>query len=331
MDAGPSKDQSGLTILFSPRDNVYADPCGAIPMDPPVGVGVDAVAQALAKVPGVQATKPAPSSVGGIDATYLELTIPTDIGCSPSAFNLWSTGAEWMKPGMPNGGTDFYAERDHLRIWVLDMDGPRYLVATAYDSNATKAALAELQDVVDSITLSIPLREVMFGACTLDIQGVIRPPAGPPIELTLGSMDPNDFELRGPSPQELPLTPPLAQLDFYGEGWSDGRGTPGGAGLIPPAGSTHTGFVTSTTVNGFQGSFVFDTPGTWWIRISDGAGCFQQYPVQVLPAQGGPIAAVAFVSSSHPSALRRPACDPRRAGRRAPGSGRVGCPTPCWR
>lgn len=277
----------GLSVVFSPVDNVYADPCRGIQMDPPVGLmGHAAVADALANIPGVKATQPVESSFHGLDATYVEITMPKDLGCAPQEFGIFSVRPEWFKPGVPKGGTTFYAERDHFRIWLVEQ-GTVYMVAALYDSEATKADKSELQDVVDSVSLAIPLRQMQFGACTLDIGGAVRPPAGPPIRVTLGTIDPDSIELQGMAPSPFPLPPPLALLNWTGDGWAAGRGTTGGAGLTPPAGSTHTGFVTSTTVNGYQGSFVFDDPGTWWFAISDGGGCFQQYPVEVLPAAGG--------------------------------------------
>jgi hypothetical protein len=38
-------------------------------------------------------------------------------------------------------------------------------------------------------------------------------------------------------------------------------------------------------VNGFEGSFVFDAPGTWIASIDGHDGCFRQLPVEVLPPQ----------------------------------------------
>ena len=91
-------------------------------------------------------------------------------------------------------------------------------------------------------------------------------------------------ELNWPIPAPFPLAGPLAWMDFRGEGWQAARGEPGGYRMIPPPGAATTGFTTTTNVGGYQGSWVFDAPGTWWIKFTgDRSGCVRQFPVIVAP------------------------------------------------
>ncbi len=193
---------------------------------------------------------------------------------------MWQQPVGAVLPGVPTGSGTFFSERPMHRIWVLDVEGFRYLIDAMSAADATEADLAELQAVVDSIHIDVTDDTASIGDCTLELTD---PGTGhileQPYTVTMGPMA---FELRGPYPvdeNDEPLTPkpPLAQVDFTG---GDGDRW-GGAGLKGPS----EGFQTHTGVNGFQGSFVLDAPGTW-IATIDGVGCFRQFPIEVLSPAG---------------------------------------------
>jgi hypothetical protein len=141
----------GRSVMFAMVDNVFADPCDGSLLEPPIDRTVDALADALANLPGVDSTPPAPVTLAGHRGKFVELSVGSGAGCALRDFGMWTTRREWMKPSAHDGGTEFFAERERYRIWVLDVDGVRYLVAALSAADATPADLAELQGVIDSI------------------------------------------------------------------------------------------------------------------------------------------------------------------------------------
>ena len=98
-------------------------------------------------------------------------------------------------------------------------------------------------------------------------------------------MGPTQYELLGMAPVDengdpLIPKPPIAQIDFTGTG--DGWGGHGFPALIAPSGD-RAGFGTAVHLERYQGSLVFDSPGTWLAIIGEGEACFSQFPVEVLP------------------------------------------------
>jgi hypothetical protein len=270
-----------LTVAFALVGNVYADPCAHVLQDPPLGPSVDDLADAIASLPGVDATAPTAVTLAGYTGKYVEFSVRSDSGCLPSQVLVWSDPEGSHLPVGPLGPPTWGAERPNSRVWILDVKGERFVVSALWSSTATPADLAELQAVVDSIRIGQPVRPLVVSSCTLEVSS----PAGggaaiaEPYVATLGA---TTYEKLGPVPSPFPVTPPSAQLNFTGNGWS---GRPG-ARLIPPDGTTKAGFATTTTVGGFQGSLVFDAPGMWWARVtSSEAGCLRQFPIEVR-AQG---------------------------------------------
>jgi hypothetical protein len=283
MDVEVIKSPADVGVMFALVGNVYADPCGHVLMDPPVGPTVDDLAQALLGLPDttppgrdLTSAQMTPTTFAGYPAVTLSFVRPDDAGCPSASYYMWDAPPDSMRAGLPSGGTTFYSERALHRIWIVDINGIRYLVDASSSLDATEADMAELQSVIDSIQIRWTADAASFGDCQLGLTLPAQVTAlEEPLTLTMGS---NSYAVRGPYPVDDngdPLTPkpPLAQIDFSGEGWT-------GAGLEGPAG--RQGFQTHTGVGGFQGSFVFDAPGTWIASI-DGPGCFRQFPIEVLP------------------------------------------------
>ena len=57
------------------------------------------------------------------------------------------------EPGEHQGPPYFTVEREHNRLWILDVDGTRYVMGGLSAADATPDELAELQAVLDSIRL----------------------------------------------------------------------------------------------------------------------------------------------------------------------------------
>jgi hypothetical protein len=273
-----------LGVMFVPVGNVYADPCGHLLADPPIGPSVVDLTAALSHLPGIHRREgPTPVAFAGHQGEYLVFGVSEDAGCPGSSFRLWDAIEESVRPDAgSHAGTQFWSERPQHRVWVLDVEGERLLIDASSGSEASQADLAELQSVVDSIRIERTTDDSSLGACTVVLTDPAHP--GAPLEAPYSvAMGGTRFELKAPYPvdetTDEPLTPkpPLAQIDWTGEGWH------GGAGISGPNGAT--GFTTHTGVNGPQGSMVFDVPGTWLVSFDDGpdGSCFRQFTVEVLP------------------------------------------------
>jgi hypothetical protein len=151
-------------VAFNLVDNVYSDPCRRVLRDPPLGGSVDALADALAALPGVDATTPTTVDFDRITpARYLEVSVRQDAGCASSDFALFSHPTDSYLPVGPKGPPFFAAELPNLRIWIVDIDGVRLVISALSAREATPSELAALQEVIDSI-------------------GILRPDASPPPE-----------------------------------------------------------------------------------------------------------------------------------------------------
>jgi hypothetical protein len=127
--------------------NTYADACDAAGAhDPPIGPEVDDLVAALTSMPRHEATTPRAVTVGGLPATYLELTAAPSLGdCALPGFRAWTTGPDVRES--PPG------ERD--RLWVLDVQGVRVMIDLAIPPTAGAAEVAELEAVVDSLRFEL--------------------------------------------------------------------------------------------------------------------------------------------------------------------------------
>ena len=276
----------GTSLEFSRVESIFADPCAGTLGDPLAALSVDSTAAGLAALPGARATTPVPTNVGGYAGRYLELVLD-DIPCPPAEYRMWTVNPNWHRPSAHVGSDVFVAERARFRIWVLDVNGWVLLVAAMAAADATDQDLAQLQSAIDSIRIGPPVEPSSRGACSLTLT---NPADGAVVEAPYLLREVSrTFPLHGAIPVDQagnPLTPapPLAQLDFAGEGWRFSGNSRPRVDVVAPAGSVKRGFTTSTGVGGFQGSLVFDDVGRWWFRIADGSEqCVRLLPVDVAP------------------------------------------------
>jgi hypothetical protein len=144
------------------------------------------------------------------------------------------------------------------------------VIDAAWSADASPADLAELQSVIDSIRVKA---EASTADCSVAFSGAA---AGPDPSTYVATLGGSLSELLGPVPVPLPsMARPLAQVDFRtsGAGWVEAGGGSSrpASSLTGPAGVA-AGFVTSTPVNGFQGSFVVNAPGRWLAELTGVAG-----------------------------------------------------------
>ncbi|HWJ66651.1 MAG TPA: hypothetical protein VNT31_08235 [Nocardioides sp.] len=108
------------TELAGPRYGVPRDPCADQVIEA-VGPTVDDLVQAMVRLPGYRLTPPEQVQLGGVDATYLEVSLPRGYDASEC------TDGTLQLPGNPTtavGGPPPYVGR----WWVLVVDGKRVVV-----------------------------------------------------------------------------------------------------------------------------------------------------------------------------------------------------------
>lgn len=142
-------DEGDLAITIATVANVAQHGCTSdAPADPPVGPGVDDLADALAALPPFEVTS-APSDVTayGYEGKHLELTVPDITGCfNGNAFSWIEDGGDEPFYGYGSTGTS-------EELWILDVDGTRLMIAAMRRTGATPQDLAEMDAILDSIRI----------------------------------------------------------------------------------------------------------------------------------------------------------------------------------
>jgi hypothetical protein len=111
-------------VGFMIIDNVVAEPCVDVGLDPPVGPTVDDLAAAIAALPGFTSTPAIDVTVDGHPGKELTVTAPDDVACALLT---------WMGPTRTNG----VGAAEINRIRIVDVDGVRILIAAAYWKDPT--------------------------------------------------------------------------------------------------------------------------------------------------------------------------------------------------
>lgn len=137
-------------LTFSTFDSVYADACHYDKglARPTPGPTVDALATALATMPGLDATTPTDVTLGGYQGKQLTLTAPASTaGCTlaPDGYAIWQ---------LPLGAIDSMTPGERDRVWILDVDGQRLVIDAAEVPGQTAEAKAEIQGILDSIRIA---------------------------------------------------------------------------------------------------------------------------------------------------------------------------------
>ena len=134
----------GAGLLVGRGAWLLTDPCTkaehAIPPDIDVGPSVDDFANAIADHPLLEATDPVDVTLAGYSGKYLDLQVPADIS-KCEVYRPWDPGIFAQGP----------SHKWHL--WILDVDGLRFVIqSTDYPGTSAKHR-AELQAIVDSIKI----------------------------------------------------------------------------------------------------------------------------------------------------------------------------------
>jgi hypothetical protein len=135
---------NGAGLLFGRGAWLLSDPCTkaehAIPAGVEVGPSVEDFANALADHPRLDVRDPVDVTLAGHSGKYLDLRVPADI-----------SKCEVYRPFDPGIFAQGPSHRWHL--WILDVDGLRFVVQSTDYPGTSKRHRAELKAIVDSITI----------------------------------------------------------------------------------------------------------------------------------------------------------------------------------
>jgi hypothetical protein len=142
--------QGSGEVGFSILGSVYADPChykGLLAPQP--GPSVDDLANALANVPGLGSPTPIGATLDRYTGKRLTLTAPASFaGCTLSpdqAYRVWD---------LPLGATNDLVAGEQDRVWILQVGGQRIVIDTPEPPGQTAATKAEVQAILDSLTIA---------------------------------------------------------------------------------------------------------------------------------------------------------------------------------
>jgi hypothetical protein len=130
--------------------NLTNDPCRRTSMgelDPPIGPSADDLASGLVEQAGGNASEPTDVNVGGYPARRLELSLPADLewgACEGAYFT------RWVDVDGTGGGNNL---GDGLRniMYIIDVEGSRILIDTAYLPETSAQDLAEAEQIIASM------------------------------------------------------------------------------------------------------------------------------------------------------------------------------------
>ncbi len=125
--------------------DIYTDPCNwsTSIAEPPVGLTVDDLANALAAQAMRGDAGPTDVTVDGFDGKYLEMSVPADIDfadCDQDQFRSWD-GRFHQGPGQID------------RLYILDVNSQREVIILHHMPGTSEADLAEQQAVFESIDI----------------------------------------------------------------------------------------------------------------------------------------------------------------------------------
>jgi hypothetical protein len=130
-------------FFLSVIDNTFADPCAHVERNPKVGSSIEAKAAAIGEIPGLTATAPVQTTIAGRAATYVEITVPASLPCTPAQFYLWQDS--------PDGDWWVLDVNEVIRVWTFDVGGKAVTLAARSFSSTTDASKAELQGILDTL------------------------------------------------------------------------------------------------------------------------------------------------------------------------------------
>jgi hypothetical protein len=135
---GVREDDYAWIIPGRGPETVATDPCRGT-ADRSTGSSIDDLAAALAAIPGLSAEQRLETTVDGLPAKVVTLTVDPDPPCDIDSF--WLFGQTSLHPNSVDS---------IIRFWITDVDGQRYTFLTD-QASADPQNEREIQQIIDSI------------------------------------------------------------------------------------------------------------------------------------------------------------------------------------
>ncbi len=138
-----SPDPPGLGLIIVQTDYVYADPCSPLdgPLIPPVGPTVDDLVTALTAQPQTTSTAVTDVTISGFAGKHLEIEFTSEGSCT--RISRWDS----------EGGTREAIDGEHDELWILDIDGERWIIDLFSFRTTDAGELAEARQIVEGLVI----------------------------------------------------------------------------------------------------------------------------------------------------------------------------------
>ena len=137
-----------LAFYFVVVDRLFSDPCQGIEGER-IGPSVDDLVTALADQPLTETSEPVEVMLGGLRATQIDVTIPSDYDATecnaPGGFQIWYSQPADKYLVALNDGT--------ASIYVFDVNGERQVFYTQQRMGTPVDDINELQAIIESIRI----------------------------------------------------------------------------------------------------------------------------------------------------------------------------------
>lgn len=144
-----------VTLIPYLVENLHADPCrwmGSV-LEPAVGPTVDDLAAALMEQPSQNASSITDVTLGGYAGKKVELSIPEDV--NPAMCSSGNYG-RWFSTDPSDYGPFTYGSGQRDSVYILDVEGTRWVIDTNHVPGTSDADLAELDQLLASIRFEPP-------------------------------------------------------------------------------------------------------------------------------------------------------------------------------
>jgi hypothetical protein len=136
-------------------DAIYSDPCvgsgGGADELMEVGPSVDDLAQALLEQPHTVVTGPVDTTLGGLPAKRIDLTMSDDPETATCNINLPGHLQIWHSP--PVDKYFVLLGDGTASVYILDVNGERQVFLTQHLDGTPAADLSQMQAIIDSIRI----------------------------------------------------------------------------------------------------------------------------------------------------------------------------------
>ncbi len=143
-----SEEDQELFFYFVTVDRIFSDPCVGVEGGE-IGPSVDDLVMALVEQPLTETSEPIDTTLGGLPATRIDLTVPA--GFDTSECNALFGLQIWYSQSVDNYFV--LLEDGTASVYVLDVNGERQVFLTQYRAATRAEDIAEMQAIIDSIKI----------------------------------------------------------------------------------------------------------------------------------------------------------------------------------